>query len=116
MKTMKMPNHEYAQCLIIENDGGDYYGGDYTLQSYSTIIVTVEKDGWMRCNGLYSRTTIKHIGWFMRYISEKFGVKVSYYDAKWCYEHNSVMNILTGEVKTYGEFYEWGEMDEKATA
>lgn len=48
----------------------------------------------------------------MRYISAQFGTKVSYYDAKWCYEHDSMMNVTNGEVLTYEEFDE----KEKQTA
>lgn len=104
MKIYAMPNHEYAQCHIVEENDRIY------LVSYTTLIVCVRNDGWMDCTGTYSRTTIKHIGWFMRYISQKFGVKVSYYDAKWCYEHDSIVNIFSGEVKTYDEY------NQKATA
>lgn len=106
-----IPDHEYAQAKIITMDNGTI-----TLQSYRTIVASVTEDGWMDCTGTYSRTTIKHIGWFMRYISEKFGVKVSYYDAKWCYEHDSIVNIFTGEVKTYEEYNEMREAEEKKTA
>lgn len=106
-KAICMPDHASANCRILT----DYEGNTFLL-SYSTIVCVVRTDGWMHCNGLYSRTTIKHIGWFMRYISAQFGAKVSYYDAKWCYEHDSMMNVTNGEVLTYEE---WNEK-EKQTA
>jgi hypothetical protein len=64
---------------------------------------------------LYSRTTIKHIGWFAKYISAHFGVKLNYYDIKRLYENGEVLNIETGEVLTYEKFNTIQE-SEKRTA
>lgn len=95
VKTWKMPNHEYAQCKILERRDGAL-----VLQSYNTIVVSITKDGWMDCSGIYSRTTIKHIGWFMKC----YGNGCGYYDAKWAWQHDSCVNIYTGEVLTYEEY------------
>ena len=59
-----------------------YFNDDksFTLVSYSTPVITVDADGWLACNGLYSRTTIRHIGQFMRV-------------------NNLEYNIYTGEVR-----------------
>ena len=64
------------------------------LVSYSTPVITVDADGWLACNGLYSRTTIKHIGKFMRTYT-----KGDYFDAKACVVNNLEYNIYTGEVR-----------------
>lgn len=92
MKTIKMPGHEYAQCCIHEfrKKYGDTNNRD-VLQSYATDVLIVDYDtGWMFCNGLYSRTTIKHIGWFMRMKT------MNYYIAKDCYIEGKAYNIYTG--------------------
>lgn len=75
----KMPEHESAQCGYCVHDTGNGY--DIDLISYVTTVcgLTIGYDGeikGMYCNGLYSRTTIKHIGWFARL----FGL--TYYDFK----------------------------------
>ena len=50
-------------------------------------------EGWLSCNGLYSMTTIKHIGWFMRERG------MTYQLAKQLYQDNKEYNINTGEVR-----------------
>lgn len=89
MTLKKIQNHENAQARFIYDDNGYLRG----LKSYSTTVITVDSDGWMTVHGLYSRTTIKHIGWFMA----AFGL--SYYHAKDCYTDNIQMNLYTGEVR-----------------
>ena len=88
MTSKKLSNHAYAAASIIFDDADTY------LRSYNTIVITVDAEGWLTCNGLYSRTTIKHIGWFMR---ELYGM--SYYDAKSCYENDHQINVYTGEIR-----------------
>lgn len=68
---------------------------DNTVQlvSYTTVVIEITPDGWMTVNGLYSRTTIKHIGWFMR---ER---DMTYQLAKQLYNDNMKMNVYTGEIK-----------------
>lgn len=79
----------YAQAGIIKDEKG------ITLVSYSTKVCTIDNDGWLTCTGTYSATTRKHIGAFMKECGNGF----NYYDAKYCYENNSALNIYTGEVK-----------------
>ena len=87
MYAKKLKGHEYAQAQIV------YLPGNITiLQSYSTFVLEVDAAGWLHCNGLYSRTTIKHIGWFMR---ELYGL--TYYIAKECWVNDKEYNVLTGE-------------------
>ena len=68
--------------------------GDIVLVSYTTDVVIISADGWLRCTGTYSATTRKHIGCFMREYAN------SYYQlAKQCYEENLEYNVFTGEVR-----------------
>lgn len=83
--------HEYAQAQ--ENYFDD---GTVQLQSYSTIIIEIDPEGWLHCTGTYSMTTIKHIGWFMR------AKGMSYQLAKLLYLENKEYNINTGECRDRG--------------
>ena len=80
--------HEYAQAHVNFFDDGTV-----ELWSYTTRIISITPEGWLTCFGLYSRTTIKHIGWFMRERG------MSYYTAKQLYLDDKEMNIHTGEVR-----------------
>lgn len=62
------------------------------LISYTTMVAELN-NGWLRINGLYSMTTRKHIGWFMRELG------LTYQLAKHLYENNMEMNIYTGEIR-----------------
>ena len=82
------------------NNGHDYantrvriFVDDGTVQliSYTTVVIEITPDGWMTCFGLYSRTTIRHIGWFMRERG------LTYQLAKQLYQNNKKYNVLTGE-------------------
>ena len=91
IKTLK--NHSYAQAkVIIDNNG-------ISLISYTTLVVNIDNDGFLTCTGLYSRTTIKHIGWFM----QEYGHGLNYYDVKRAYNDDVGINIYTGEIKTVKE-------------
>lgn len=72
------------------------FNDDYsvTLVSYSTPVITIDADGWLTCNGLYSATTIKHISKFMRAYTSG-----NYYDAKACALDHKMYNIYTGEIR-----------------
>lgn len=86
----KFKDHPNAQAWIIENEDGYK-----ALQSYQTIVAEVDTEGWLHINGLYSMTTRKHIGWFLR----ELGIKYQPYQlAKQLYGDNAQMNIYTGEV------------------
>lgn len=88
--TIKAVNgHKYAQAREIIHDNG--IGGE--LVSYTTTVITIDDNGWLTVNGLYSMTTIKHIGWFMRERG------LTYQLAKELYTDNMIYNILTGEYK-----------------
>ena len=85
--TRKFKDHPYAQACVIECDDGYK-----ALQSYETIVIEINKEGWLHVNGLYTPTTIRHIGWFMRELGFTYQLaKALFYDRK-------EMNINTGEV------------------
>ena len=61
------------------------------LQSYATDVIIIE-NGIMTVTGLYSATTRKHIGAFMK----EYGL--SYYTAKEAYEGGYKLDLFTGEI------------------
>ena len=83
----KFKDHPYAQASVIEN-----IWGEKALKSYHTIVIEIDSEGWLKVNGLYSMTTIRHIGWFMRELG------FTYQLAKTLYNDNKEFNIYTGEV------------------
>lgn len=87
MTTRKFNDHPHAQATIIES-----IDGAKALVSYTTTVITVDNEGWLHVNGLYSMTTIKHIGWFMRELG------FTYQLAKQLYVDHKDFNIYTGEV------------------
>ena len=84
--TTKFADHKYAQAHKEEMFGNTY------LYSYDTMVAEIN-NGWLKIHGLYSMTTRKHIGWFMRELG------FTYQLAKQLYEDYMIMNIYTGEVK-----------------
>jgi len=80
--------HEYAQA-----HESFFNDGTVELWSYTTRIISITPEGWLTCYGLYSMTTIKHIGWFMRERG------LSYQLAKILYRENKEYNINTGECR-----------------
>ena len=91
MMTRKFADHPYAQAQVIT-----YPDGTRMLQSYATIVAEVDNEGWLHIHGLYSMTTIRHIGWFMRELG------LTYQLAKQLYNDQKEFNIYTGEVIDYG--------------
>lgn len=91
MKVRKINGHEFAQVKVYEYDNGAM-----TLVSYTTAVIGINPEGWLEVNGLYSRTTIKHIGWFMRELG------FTYQLAKHLYTNNMRFNIRTGEIENRG--------------
>lgn len=90
MYSMKFEDHKQAQACV------NYYGdGSFALQSYSTIVAEVDPHGWLHVNGLYSRTTIKHLGWFARMLG------TTYQTLKQILMDEKEMNIHTGEVRDW---------------
>lgn len=94
MKVYKFKDHPYAQAQIEEFEM-PYDGIAKALVSYSTVVITIDNEGWLHVNGLYSMTTIRHIGWFMRELG------FTYQLAKQLYNDHKEFNIYTGEVIDY---------------
>ena len=88
----RLSGHYQAQAKV--RDYRDIGRDLIVLQSYWTDVIYVE-DGWMDCTGLYSRTTIKHIGWFLR----DYFPNISYYTVKKIAGTGKRLNVETGEVK-----------------
>ena len=84
-KLNKMP-HAQAKAIIMDN-------GNIILRSYCTDVAMIRSDGWLTVNGLYSATTRKHIGTFVKEYAN-----ISYQLAKDLYIKKMAYNIYTGEV------------------
>lgn len=91
MKTIikKLDAMPYAQAHIEIIDGTQY------LFSYRTLVATYKKDNegvWIRCYGLYSATTRKHISAFARQN------RLAFKDFKEIAEKDYELNVDTGEI------------------
>ena len=93
MQKKKLKYCPYGKCYAVI----DEYGA-ISLVSYATTVITIDPMGWLTCSGTYSRTTIKHIGAFMKEYTN-----LTYHDAKRAYTGNHTINIHTGEIVSLGE-------------
>lgn len=91
MKVYKFKDHPYAQAKVEEFEM-PFDGIAKILVSYTTVVATIDTEGWLHINGLYSATTRRHICWFMRELG------FSYQLAKQLYNDHKDFNIYTGEV------------------
>ena len=87
---MKLKNHPYAQCSVRE-----LIDGSVVFTSYNTDVIYIDKEGWLYVSGLYSATTRKQIGWFLK----EYVPFLSYQDIKSLYYNKSLLNIYTAEIK-----------------
>ena len=87
---MKLKNHPYAQCSVRV-----LLDGSVVFTSYNTDVIYIDKDGWLYVSGLYSATTRKQIGYFLKEYVPAF----TYQDIKMLYCKNLLCNIHTGELK-----------------
>lgn len=89
----------YGQCGIIEQ------GKHVYLKSYTTMVLDLDREnGWLYCTGLYSRTTIKHIGKWLKEICPN----VDYYTVKAAYNNGMVYNVYTGELMSKADYLKGG--------
>lgn len=88
MKTVRFKCHPKAQVRKVL-----YPDGDIALISYNTMAAYCTSDGWVRVFGLWSATTRRHIGWFMKELG------LDYQTAKCIYENGFTINRFTGEVQ-----------------
>ena len=78
-KIERLKGHQQAQAQIIRD------GNEIILRSYYTNVLYYNViDKTVYCTGLYSMTTIKHIGWF----ASQFLNGINYYDIKHSYNNN----------------------------
>lgn len=88
MTTTTLTAMPYAQATIHKHDDGTI-----VLISYQTPVAYIEANGDLCIRGLYSATTRKHIGAFVREYAN-----LDYQTAKRIYEDGYAYNIYTGEV------------------
>lgn len=79
----------YAQCGVMDSTDG------IVFVSYTTPVISIDDNGWLVCTGLYSRTTAKQIGYFLR----EYAPMITYQVVKKIYKDNMMINIHTGEVR-----------------
>lgn len=88
MRKEKLKYMPYAQAHVEIDDNGNKF-----LVSYVTTVLCLTADGWLSVNGLYSATTRRHIGAFMKEYTN-----YSYHTAKDCYWGDYALNLETGEI------------------
>lgn len=81
----------YGSAGVVFNNNGIH------LVSYTTLVCSINNDGFLSCTGTYSATTRKHIGAFLK----EYAPNLCYYDAKNAYEKGYAINIHTGEIINY---------------
>lgn len=79
-----------AQCGVVLSDDGSIH-----FISYTTRVITIDKEGWIECTGTYSPTTRKQIGKFLKEYAPAF----NYYTMKQIAETGERINLYTGEIK-----------------
>ena len=89
---MKLKNHPYAQCSVRV-----LLDGSVVFTSYNTDVIYVDRDGWLYVRGLYSMTTRKQIGYFLKEYVPAF----SYQLIKMLYYKRLMCNIYTAELKEF---------------
>lgn len=88
MSTTKLSTMPYAQATVFANNGY------ITLISYETPVAYICPEGWLHISGLYSMTTRKHIGAFVKEYAN-----ITYQLAKRLFDDKLSYNIHTGEVR-----------------
>lgn len=82
----KLKTMPYAQAKVQQTNEG------IALISYATCVATIDNEGWLTVNGLYSMTTRKHLSAFA-----KEYCATDYSTIKTCYEKQYKYNIYTKE-------------------
>lgn len=86
--TKKLTAHASAQCHI------EIAPNATTFVSYRTPVIIIDTLGWLEITGLYSMTTRKQIGWFLK----EYAPSITFQMVKKCLEDNTMINIYTGEI------------------
>lgn len=95
---MKFEGHNKAQSYLKVYDDGVI-----TFISYTTMIAKIDEDGWLTVVNWYgSNTTIRHIGWFAKWINKNINVcgenNLCWQDLKDMYDRGYRYNVITGEI------------------
>ncbi len=89
MTIKKLSAMPYAQAHVEIADDGSIY-----LFSYTTLVVSIDPNGWCCCYGLYSQTTRRHIGAYVKEMTPHF----TYANAKAAYEGEYKIHITNGDI------------------
>lgn len=84
--TKKLAKMPYAQATIKMTEEATH------LISYVTCVATIDSEGWVAVNGLYSNTTRRHLSAFAAECCN-----TNYQTLKKCYVEKLRYNIYTGE-------------------
>ena len=86
--TKKLTAHPYANARIEITDTATVF------VSYSTAVIAIDRNGWASISGLYSMTTRKQIGWFLK----EYAPAITFQMMKQCLADDMMINIYTGEI------------------
>ena len=92
----KLSAMPYAQAHVEIADDGSI-----CLFSYTTLVASIDPDGWCCCYGLYSQTTRKHISAFVN----EYAAPLNYFDFKRAYLEEYIINHCTGEIKMLADLF-----------
>lgn len=85
-----LTGHPFASAGVKFDEHGTH------LYSYTTHVATIDPDGWLHVYGLYSATTRKHIGYFLK----EYACGTYYSVARTCYDTNQEYNYRTGKYRS----------------
>lgn len=88
MMTKKLTAHPHANAHVEITDAVTVF------VSYSTAVITIDRNGWASISGLYSMTTRKQIGWFLK----EYAPSITFQMMKQCLADDMMINIYTGEI------------------
>lgn len=88
--TRRLSDHASAQCHVKLFDNGDI-----VFTSYRTDVLYYNaKTHALICTGLYSMTTRKQIGWFLR----EYFPELNYHDIKRAYDRDEAIIYVSGQI------------------
>ena len=92
MKKFKFDGHPKANAYYVKNYS-DLEGKYYALYSYDTLVAIciINENISIKITGLYSITTRKHIGWWLKMLYKKENINLNYYDIKRAYEKGAYL-------------------------
>lgn len=103
---LKLKDHASANCKVLIEENGD----KITLISYRTQVIIAHRiinptdnmefiktdEYYICCTGLYSRTTCKHIGWFLK----EYFPEINFYNISDCIVYD---NICISTISKYAQ-------------